>query len=340
MILQNSLMNPIYRLMNTVASIAPSHCSSSCFRALLLAFVLASTGGQGQGATPRADTQAKPGAADPAPVAWERLWSGVVPGGRHTQEPERDTTKAGDNRIADREVIRLGNVSDPAFSVYRPTSGKKTDVTVLVCPGGGYHILAMDLEGTEVCQWLNSIGVTAILLKYRVPKRATGPGHEMAVQDGQRAMSLLRHRSAELGLNPNRIGVLGFSAGAHLAAMLSAGPEQRSYPRVDDADTASFRPNFSILIYPGYLTRKEQPDHAAPEFTCLSNSPPSFITMAQDDPIGVQIALGYAMALNRLKVPLSLHIYPEGGHGYGLRPAGKAATSWPDRVEEWMRGLR
>ena len=246
-------------------------------------------------------------------------------------------TKTNENMVAGRRVIRLGNVSRPGITVYRAPQDKDTGATVVVFPGGGYNILAWDLEGTEVCEWLNSIGVNAMLLKYRVPKRASLERHAPALQDAQRAVGLVRSRAKEFGIDPQRIGVLGFSAGGHLAAALSASVSQRTYPEVDDADKVSCRPDFSILIYPAYLTLKEQGDKISPETAVSSNTPPAFIAMTQDDPVRVEGALFYSVALKQIGVPFELHIYPKGGHGYGLRRTENPVTAWPDRAADWMR---
>ena len=274
------------------------------------------------------------GASAPAVI---QLWPNGAPGEKGGLGPEQDTTKPADGQVAGKSVIRLGNVSQPAITIYRPPAGNDTGTSVLVCPGGGYHILAMDLEGTEVCDWLNSVGVTGILLKYRVPRREGLEKHTASLQDAQRALGLVRFRAKELSIDPQKIGVLGFSAGGHLAAALSNSDMQRSYPAVDDADTVSCRPNFAVLIYPAYLTVKENGDKIAPELNLTSNTPPTFITMTQDDPIRVENAIFYALALKQLSVPAELHIYPTGGHGYGLRPSNQTVTSWPRRVEDWMR---
>jgi len=250
---------------------------------------------------------------------------------------ERDMTKPSDGSVAGKPVIRLGNVSKPTISIYRPASEKDMGAAVLVCPGGGYHILAMDLEGTEVCEWLNSIGVTSVLLKYRVPKRAGVEPHVAPLQDAQRALGWVRSRAKDLGVDPQRIGVLGFSAGGNLGALLSNQREPRSYPVVDEVDTASCRPDFTILIYPAYLTVKEEGDRIRPDLVITSNSPPAFIAMAEDDPVRIENALFYALALKNAKVPVELHVYPTGGHGYGLRPAKDLVTRWPERATEWMR---
>jgi acetyl esterase/lipase len=266
------------------------------------------------------------------------LWPKGAPGEKGGIGEEKDLTKPSDNLIAGKPVIRLGNVSKPTISIYRPPAGKDTGGAVLVCPGGGYHILAMDLEGTEVCEWLNSIGVTAMLLKYRVPKRAGLERHAAPLQDAQRAFGIIRHRAKQLGIDPKRIGVLGFSAGGHLAAALSASIEQRTYPAVDAADEVSCRPDFAIVIYPGYLTLKDEGDKVAPEVKVSSNSPPAFLVMAQDDPVRVENAVFYFMALKQANVPSELHVYPAGGHGYGLRRTEHFVTTWPDRAADWMRG--
>jgi acetyl esterase/lipase len=195
----------------------------------------------------------------------------------------------------------------------------------------------MDLEGTEVCEWLNSVGVSAVLLKYRVPKRAGLEKHTAALQDAQRALGIVRHRSAQWGIDPKKIGILGFSAGGHLAALASNQCEPRSYSGVDEADSVSCRPDFTMLIYPAYLTIKEQDDKIAPELNLSSNTPPTFIAMAEDDPIRVETALFYAAGLKKVNVPFELHVYPTGGHGYGLRPSKDLVTTWPQRATDWMR---
>jgi acetyl esterase/lipase len=265
------------------------------------------------------------------------LWPGPVPGESGSGGPEADLTKPSDGLVAGKPVIRLGNVSKPTLSIYRPPRAKDTGATVLVCPGGGYHILAMDLEGTEVCQWLNSIGVTGVLLKYRVPKRPGLEKHTAALQDAQRALGLLRHNASPWRLGRNRLGVLGFSAGGHLAAALSNNYQQRTYPVCDAADAVSCRPDFCILIYPAYLTVKEEGDKLAPELNVTSNTPPTFLAMAEDDPVRVENAVFYALALRKAGVPFELHIYPTGGHGYGLRPTKDLVTTWPQRATDWLR---
>ncbi len=266
-----------------------------------------------------------------------RLWPGKAPGDPEAMPAERDTTKPTYALIAGKRVIRTGYVSEPTLTLYRPKKSKDTGTSVLVCPGGGYHILALDLEGTEVCDWLNSIGVTAGLLKYRVPRRDGQEKHGPPLQDAQRAMGLLREKARSLGFQPDRIGVLGFSAGGHLAAALSTRGSERTYARIDAADTFDCRPNFTVLVYPGYLTSKEHNDRVSSDLLISSDTPPTFLVMSQDDPVRVENVLGYATALQQAKVPFELHLYPTGGHGYGLRRTAEPVTTWPDRVTDWMR---
>lgn len=276
--------------------------------------------------------KAAPDAAVLGPIA---LWPGAAPGDTGDLGVEHDTTKA-DEDPPGRRVIRLGNVSRPTVTVYRPGAAKDTGAAVVVCPGGGYSILAMDLEGTEVCRWLNSLGVTGVLLKYRVPAR---PGRERwaaPLQDAQRALGLVRLHAAEWGVDPKRVGVLGFSAGGNLSAELSTHYADRTYPAVDDADRESCRPDFTILIYPAYLTAPDGSLTLSPEIRVDHATPPAFITMTEDDPVHVENAIAYALALKDAKVPVELHVYPSGGHGYGLRPSEHEVSHWPERAAAWL----
>src|SRR6266404_1375974 len=271
------------------------------------------------------------------PVKEIQIWRGAAPGEKGDIGQEHDITKPSDELIAGKRVIRLGNVSTPTMAVYHPPSDKNTGAAVLVFPGGGYHILAMDLEGTEVCDWLNSIGATGVLLKYRVPKRQAEEGHAFPLQDGQRALGLVRQHATEWGIDPRRGGVRGFSAGGHLAAALSNNYDRRVYPAGDEADEKSCRPDFAILIYPGLLTVQKENDQLTPDLKVSTNTPPTFMAMASNDPVRVENALYYALALRKSKVPIELHVYPTGGHGYGLRRRPELpVTTWPDRAKEWM----
>ncbi len=270
-----------------------------------------------------------------APIS---LWPSAAPGDTGDLGEEKDMTKPKDGKVADKPVIRLGNVSKPTITFYPAPKEKNTGTTVVVCPGGGYNILAMDLEGTEICEWFNSIGVNGVLLKYRVPARKGRPRHEAPVQDAQRAFGLVRQRAQEWGIDPNRIGVLGFSAGAHLAATLCANNEKRAYDPIDAADQLICRPDFAFLIYPAYLTLEKEGYKLAPEIPVTAQTPPTFIMQTQDDGIKVENSLYYYLALKTAKVPAELHVYPSGGHGYGLRPSSKMVSTWPKRAEDWLRG--
>lgn len=267
------------------------------------------------------------------------LWPGAAPGekgdiGEETDRPQKPGQKPDD-------VIRLTNVTKPTITLFPAPAEKATGTAVIVCPGGGYNILAWNKEGTEICEWLNSIGVTGVLLKYRVPKRAGLEKHAPMLQDAQRALGLVRHRAKEFSLDPQRIGIMGFSAGGHLSATASNHYTERTYPPIDDADKVSCRPDFALLIYPAYLTVKEEGDKLAPELKVTKDTPPTFLVMTQDDGVRVECALFYYLALKNAKVPAEMHLYPTGGHGYGLRPSEHAASTWPARAAEWMkvRGL-
>ena len=267
------------------------------------------------------------------------LWPAGAPGDKGGLPPEADTSKPGENLVSGKPLIRLGNVSSPTITVFPAPADKATGAAALVCPGGAYNILAMDLEGSEVCEWLNSIGVTGVLLKYRVPRREGQPKHGPALQDAQRAMGVIRQRAGEWGIDPARVGCLGFSAGGHLCAALSASVAARTYEAVDDADKQSCRPDFMTLIYPAYLTQKDQGDAVSPETAVSQLTPPTFMAMTEDDPVRAETALFYYVALKNAKVPAELHLYPMGGHGYGLRRTPFNVSAWPQRAEEWMKTL-
>jgi acetyl esterase/lipase len=267
------------------------------------------------------------------------LWPGVAPGEPANMPVEVDTTTAKDNLIAGRPLIRLGNVSKPTLTLYSP-KGKNTGAAVLVFPGGGYQILAIDLEGTEVCDWLNSRGITCVLVKYRVPNTGPYPKSAAALQDAQRAMGMVREHAAEWHIDPNRIGVLGFSAGAHLAAALSTHFDQRLYGSVDAADQLSCRPDFAVIIYPGYLALENQNFAPNPDVQPTANTPPTFLVQAEDDPVHVENAVVYFMQLKKAKVPAELHVYAQGGHGYGLRRTALPVTTWPETMEVWLHTIK
>jgi acetyl esterase/lipase len=267
------------------------------------------------------------------------IWPHGAPGGLPSAGPEIDTTTSKDNLIAGKPLIRLGNVSAPTLTLYTP-KGKNTGAAVVVFPGGGYHILAIDLEGTEVCDWLNSAGITCVLLKYRVPDSGPFPKSSAALQDAQRALGVVRSRVTEWHIDPQRVGVLGFSAGGHLAAALSTHFDQRLYDPIDAADKLSCRPDFAVIVYPGYLALADKNFAANPDINPTANTPPTFIVQAEDDPVHVENAVVYFMALKNAKVPAELHIYAQGGHGYGLRRTELPVTTWTQSVETWLHTIK
>jgi len=266
------------------------------------------------------------------------LWPHGALGAKPSSNPEADISKPDDYLVADMPIIRLGNVSKPTITLY-PAKSNSSGTAVVVFPGGGYNILAFDLEGTEVCEWLNSINITCVLLKYRVPDSGPYPKSPAALQDAQRALGMVRAHAVEWHIDPHRIGVLGFSAGGHLAGALSTHFEQRLYDAVDSADQQSCRPDFAVLVYPAYLSAGEGSLAIDPDIHVTEQTPPAFIVQAEDDHSYIDSSLAYFAALKSAKVPAELHIYAGGGHGYGLRRTDKPVTRWPELVEKWLRTI-
>jgi acetyl esterase/lipase len=267
------------------------------------------------------------------------IWPNGAPGAPANAAAEVDTTSAKDNLIGGKPLIRLGNVSTPTITLYKPelrSDVKDPRPAVVVFPGGGYNILAIDLEGTEVCDWLNGAGVACVLLKYRVPGTGPYPKSPAALQDAQRAVGLVRQHAAEWSIDPKRIGVLGFSAGGHLAAAISTHYDKRLYDPIDAADQLSCRPDFAVVVYPGYLAIAEKGMIANPDIQPTAQTPPTFIVQAEDDPVHVENATTYFLQLKQAKVPAELHIFAEGGHGYGLRKTDLPVSYWPAYVEVWL----
>ena len=265
-------------------------------------------------------------AADP--ISWN-LWPGEAPGETVTLPPESYRVTDKDRLTAGKQVSRLQNVSVPTLTIYKPDPKIDTGSSIIIAPGGGHTILALDLEGTEVADWATSIGMTAIVLKYRVPGRVRNPEKTWltAAQDGQRAVSLVKSRAKELGIDPNRIGIMGFSAGG-TPVKYSAMVSNRLYEPVDEHDDQSFRPAFAAPIYSGGL----------PIGTDLfEDCPPVFMVIAHDDKErSIDMAKLY-IALKEANVSTEMHIYSEGGHGYGLRRTEQPVTSWTDRMEDWLK---
>ena len=230
------------------------------------------------------------------------------------------------------------NVSVPTITVYLPTSsGGSPAPAVVICPGGAYGGLALDIEGHDVARWLNELGIAGVVLKYRVPMQKGDGRHVLPLQDAQRALGIVRSRAREWSIDPQRIGIMGFSAGGHLAANASNQFDSRAYEPVDAADEASCRPDFSILIYPAYLLQSGTGPDLIPELKVTSNTPPAFLAHAGDDPIRVDNSLFYYLALKNAKVRVQMSLFASGGHGYGLGVRGGPVANWPRHCEAWMR---
>ena len=270
------------------------------------------------------------------------IWPGTPPDAQPTPKPESVVTTS--HLVAGRHYVAILNVSQPTMTIYAPT-GKNTGAAIVVLPGGGFASLAMDLEGTEACDWLTPRGITCVLLKYRIPSepydwrcncyRDDFATPTRSLEDLQRTMGLVRLHAKELHVNPDRIGVLGFSAGGYLAAEISTRYKQRLYTPVDDADKMSARPDFAVLVYPGHLAPRA--DKLNPNVPVSRDTPPTFIVQAEDatiDPV-VQ-SLVYYTALVKSGVPAELHIYAKGGHAFGLRPTADPVTHWPALVDTWL----
>ena len=263
------------------------------------------------------------------------LWTGKPPGETKELPPEQDLWKDTDTLVGGRKIMKITNVSKPTLAIYRPSKETDTGTAIIICPGGGHRILAYDHEGTETAEWLATIGVTGIVLKYRVPARDETKRWSAAVQDAQRAVSLVRSKAEEWGINPKRIGILGFSAGGETAGLAAIMHDKRQYPATEKGDEVSARPDFAALIYPGGLLEKGNEklrDHAHPTKT----TPPMFLVHAFDDGVDARNSILLAAELKSLGVSTELHVYATGGHGYGMRTTGHPINSWPKRCEEWL----
>ena len=273
------------------------------------------------------------------------LWPNDVPDQLAVPGPETETKS--DDLLAGLPVTEVTNVTRPTMTVY-PAKGQNTGAAVLVLPGGGFQILAIDFEGSEVCDWLTAKGVTCVVLKYRVPSltydwHCDCRPHNLAIptqglEDTQRAMGLLRRHAGEWNIDPRKIGVLGFSAGGYLAASISTNFRHRLYSPVDDADTESARPDFAIALYPGHLATRE--GGLNPNVPVSAETPPTFLLQAEDDRVdGIEQSLVYYTALQKANVPVEMHLYAQGGHAFGLRPSPFPITGWPRLAETWLHTI-
>jgi acetyl esterase/lipase len=273
------------------------------------------------------------------------IWPGVAPDLQAVPGPE--IVRLSHKLLVGKPVTNVTNVTRPTMTVYAPT-GKNTGAAVVVIPGGGFEILAMDLEGTEACDWLTSNGITCVLLKYRVPSKpydwkcdCRPQNLQVSVpslQDVQRTMRLVRFHAAQWHIDPHRVGVLGFSAGGYLVAEISTNFDRHLYAPVDAADKESARPDFAMPIYPGHLTQGD--GKLNPNVPISSNTPPTFLVQAEDDyEDGVDQSLVYYTALAKARVPAEMHLYAHGGHAFGLRLTPNPITGWSQLAEVWLHTI-
>jgi acetyl esterase/lipase len=235
----------------------------------------------------------------------------------------------------------ITNVTHPTLSVFRPKGDKNTGVAIVIAPGGGYNVLAFDKEGTDVAEWAAAHGMTGIVLKYRVPRRPDTPAGTPPVQplqDAQRAMSVVRNNASQWGVDPKKIGFLGFSAGGHLTANLATHFEKRAYDRIDTVDDVSCRPDFAMAIYPGGLIDKETGKLNA-DLVVTDKTPPMFFAHATDDKLSSENSIQMYLAEKKAGLPTELHVYATGGHGFGMRPTSQPGAAWPSACEKWLQAI-
>jgi acetyl esterase/lipase len=279
------------------------------------------------------------------------IWPGAAPDAQPVNGPENKITVAKDSLVDGRPVIAVENVARPTMTVYAP-AGNNTGAAVVVFPGGGYKILAIDLEGTEVCDWVTAKGITCVLLKYRVPDSGPAwderckchivPKAPTALEDAQRTVGLVRFHAREWHIDPHKIGVLGFSAGGHMVAAMSTHFEHRLYAAVDAADKESCRPDFAVALYPGHLWTGDGKFELNPDIRThiTRQTPPTFLLQAENDYVdNVNQSLVYYIALKNAKVPVEMHLYAQGGHAFGLRRTKLPITGWPRLVEIWLGSI-
>lgn len=272
------------------------------------------------------------------------LWPQGTPEPAQTTEPEKDVTKPTDALISGRRTSRLTNVTAPTLTVYEPPSDSGRHAAALVFPGGGYVRLAWEGEGVDTCRWVTSLGMTCLLVKYRVPEEGHYPENPADFEDAQQAMRIARAHSAEWHINPHKIGVIGFSAGAHLAVALSTHWDDKhvySTPAATEVERKiGAHPDFAIIVYPGYLNADQTMQALTPDLTPRPDTPPTFLLQAENDPVHVENSLVYFRALKTAGVPAELHIFATGGHGFGLHPAGFPEEHWTQMAATWLGSIK
>ena len=262
-----------------------------------------------------------------------RVWPGEAP-----DEPVGIEAKKAKAVTGSDGVIRIPYVDTPELFYFPAPPDKTTGTCIIVCPGGGYGKLAWNKEGTEIATWLNGLGVEAVVLKYRVPRRDREKPHPWPLQDLQRSIRIVRSKATEWKINVDRVGVMGFSAGGHLCAMASSYYGESFYKAIDSIDKLDPRPSFVGLIYPAYLGNARKDANTLDSLVKIDvKTPPTFIAITHDDGDRAIFAALYYAELKRNRVSAELHVYSKGGHGYGLRPSPNPVSSWPTRMEDWMR---
>ena len=251
------------------------------------------------------------------------LWPGFIPNQTKPKgQPITTTIDDGSKRVTE--------VTNPFFAVFEPKKENKNNKGIIVCPGGGYVRLAVHKEGYTVANWLTGLGYTVFVLQYRVPDNRDG-----ALFDMQRALKLIRHDSKKYGIDPTKIGAIGFSAGAHVVARAGMTDSSHTYSIQDAVDDENGRPDCMVIIYPGYLDAGPNKT-LTPELKASSKTVDTFIFQAMDDAI-VQSAFALAMALRDVKANVELHLVPKGGHGFGMTAGNKAAETWPYLLAPWLK---
>lgn len=277
------------------------------------------------------------------------LWPATVALAKPDSGDQPEATGNGSPLVGGRKWHWASYVTRPTMTLYRP-KGPNSGAALLVIPGGGFHAVATDLEGSEICDWAVQQGMTCALLKYRTPQvwpkvkgKQQRPKVLLGLEDAQRAMGLLRQQAAAYGIDPRKIGAIGFSAGAYLVANMS-NTEERTYPLTDAADRQSPRPDFAIVAYTARMLDDSQGRNSLelqPWVKISAKAPPTLIIHAMDDPVDdIRQPMAYALALNDAGVPVDMRLYAKGGHAFGMRPtADPISTQWPGQVRQWLHDI-